>query len=449
MEQLVAESTGKHGRGVVPVVETADAEPAAGTDRAVVTVEIGDADPAMDALRRRMQAAGVPTYQIRLPNTLALGGEFFRWEFATAAAGWLLGVNPFDEPNVQQAKDATRRLLEVYTNRGRLPSDDVEQLGGGLARAGYTVVSGLARGIDAAAHEGALSTGTVAVLGGGVDDIYPPEHADLYARVVDQGCVVSESPIGARAQARDFPRRNRIISGLSLGTLVVEAALGSGSLITARQALEGLRAAVAALNQDAATRVSRQQQGVERKPVARDALARKLDAIARTARMIAKTIPGFDEPFQLPRPVKYEGFDEPFQLPRPVKYAVVLTAGHAFLRDAEPLAAQFIAHGMAADFVDDLRKALTAFEEAHAEREAGVVARSSAREGVRNAVKAANAAVNTIDLIVRYQHTADSEMQSAWQRARLLGGRRARKATTPKEPITTAQGTDAANKPAA
>ena len=203
---------------------------------------------------------------------------------------------------------------------------------------------------------------------------------------------------------------------------------------TARQALEGLRAAVAALNQDAATRVSRQQQGVERKPVARDALARKLDAIARTARMIAKTIPGFDEPFQLPRPVKY---------------AVVLTAGHAFLRDAEPLAAQFIAHGMAADFVDDLRKALTAFEEAHAEREAGVVARSSAREGVRNAVKAANAAVNTIDLIVRYQHTADSEMQSAWQRARLLGGRRARKATTPKEPITTAQGTDAANKPAA
>lgn len=111
-------------------------------------------------------------------------------------------------------------------------------LAGQLGLAGHVVVSGLARGIDAAAHEGALPTGTVAVLGGGVDDIYPPEHADLYARVVEQGCVVSESPIGARAQARDFPRRNRIISGLSRGVLVVEAEIRSGSLITARLAAE-------------------------------------------------------------------------------------------------------------------------------------------------------------------------------------------------------------------
>ena len=111
-------------------------------------------------------------------------------------------------------------------------------LAGQLGQAGHVVVSGLARGIDAAAHEGALPTGTVAVLGGGVDDIYPPEHADLYARVVEQGCVVSESPIGARAQARDFPRRNRIISGLSRGVVVVEAEIRSGSLITARLAAE-------------------------------------------------------------------------------------------------------------------------------------------------------------------------------------------------------------------
>ncbi|OGN58369.1 MAG: DNA protecting protein DprA, partial [Caulobacterales bacterium RIFOXYA1_FULL_67_7] len=107
-----------------------------------------------------------------------------------------------------------------------------------LGQAGHVVVSGMARGIDAAAHEGALATGTVAVLGGGVDDIYPPEHADLYARLVDQGCVVSESPVGARAQARDFPRRNRIISGLSRGVVVVEAEIKSGSLITARLAAE-------------------------------------------------------------------------------------------------------------------------------------------------------------------------------------------------------------------
>jgi DNA processing protein len=96
----------------------------------------------------------------------------------------------------------------------------------------------MARGVDGAAHEGALPTGTVAVLGGGVDDIYPPDHAGLYARIVESGCVVSESPPGKGAVARDFPRRNRIISGLSRAVVVVEAELRSGSLITARLAAE-------------------------------------------------------------------------------------------------------------------------------------------------------------------------------------------------------------------
>ena len=107
-----------------------------------------------------------------------------------------------------------------------------------LGKAGHVVVSGLARGIDGAAHEGALASGTVAVLGGGVDDVYPPEHADLHARIAAEGCIVSESRPGHRAQAKDFPRRNRIISGLSLGVVVVEAELKSGSLITARLAAE-------------------------------------------------------------------------------------------------------------------------------------------------------------------------------------------------------------------
>ena len=107
-----------------------------------------------------------------------------------------------------------------------------------LGQAGHVVVSGLARGVDAAAHQGSLPTGTVAVLGGGVDDIYPSENTALYRDIVDQGCVVSESPIGHRAQAKDFPRRNRIISGLSRGVIVVEAELRSGSLITARLAGE-------------------------------------------------------------------------------------------------------------------------------------------------------------------------------------------------------------------
>ena len=107
-----------------------------------------------------------------------------------------------------------------------------------LGQAGQVVVSGLARGIDGAAHDGALKTGTVAVLGGGIDDIYPPEHADLYERIAERGCIVSESPVGARAQARDFPRRNRLISGLSAAVVVVEAEMRSGSLITARLAAE-------------------------------------------------------------------------------------------------------------------------------------------------------------------------------------------------------------------
>lgn len=107
-----------------------------------------------------------------------------------------------------------------------------------LGEAGYVVVSGLARGVDGAAHQGALGSGTAAVLAGGVDDVYPPEHQDLYAAIAERGCLVSESPVGHRAQARDFPRRNRLISGLSLGVVVVEAELKSGSLITARLAAE-------------------------------------------------------------------------------------------------------------------------------------------------------------------------------------------------------------------
>jgi DNA processing protein len=107
-----------------------------------------------------------------------------------------------------------------------------------LGQAGLVVVSGMARGIDGAAHEGSLEHGAVAVLGGGVDDVYPSEHRDLYQRLVAQGCVVAEHPPGRQAQARDFPRRNRIIAGLARAVVVVEAELRSGSLITARLAAE-------------------------------------------------------------------------------------------------------------------------------------------------------------------------------------------------------------------
>jgi len=113
-----------------------------------------------------------------------------------------------------------------------------EQLARGMAEAGYVIVSGLARGIDARAHRATLETGTVAVLAGGHDKIYPTEHTKLLEDLIEKGAAVSEMPFGWSARDRDFPRRNRIVSGLSLGTIVVEAAKNSGSLITARFALE-------------------------------------------------------------------------------------------------------------------------------------------------------------------------------------------------------------------
>ena len=107
-----------------------------------------------------------------------------------------------------------------------------------FGEAGYVVASGLARGIDAAAHEGALASGTVAVLAGGIDVVYPPEHGDLLRRIAGTGAAVAEMPVGTTPQARHFPSRNRIIAGLSIGIVVVEAARRSGSLITARFALD-------------------------------------------------------------------------------------------------------------------------------------------------------------------------------------------------------------------
>ena len=107
-----------------------------------------------------------------------------------------------------------------------------------LGFAGLVVVSGMARGIDASAHEAALAVGTVAVMAGGVDVIYPPENEKLYAAVKNQGAIVSEMRLGEAPQARHFPRRNRIISGLARGVVVVEAAEKSGSLITAQCALD-------------------------------------------------------------------------------------------------------------------------------------------------------------------------------------------------------------------
>jgi DNA processing protein len=113
-----------------------------------------------------------------------------------------------------------------------------EQVAKALGQAGFIVTSGLARGIDTAAHKASLTTGTIAVIAGGIEHIYPPENEDLYYKIAEQGAIIAELPIGSVPRAQHFPQRNRIISGLSLATIVIEANLKSGSLITARLAVE-------------------------------------------------------------------------------------------------------------------------------------------------------------------------------------------------------------------
>ena len=113
-----------------------------------------------------------------------------------------------------------------------------EKLATEIGQQNFVVISGLARGIDAAAHKGALKSGTIAVLANGIDEVYPPENAALYDRVCEQGLLITEMPYGTKPAPRLFPSRNRIIASLSKGVLVIEAALRSGSLITAREAAD-------------------------------------------------------------------------------------------------------------------------------------------------------------------------------------------------------------------
>ncbi|HOL73244.1 MAG TPA: DNA-processing protein DprA [Bryobacteraceae bacterium] len=152
----------------------------------------------------------------------------------------------FDPPIVLFARGRTELLnslcLGIVGTRRPTPYglNVTERLSGDLARAGLTIVSGMARGVDTAAHRGALAAGgdTIAVLGCGVDVVYPSENRRLAAEIASRGLIISEFPMGAPAYPQNFPIRNRIISGLSLGVLVTEGAQYSGSAITARLALD-------------------------------------------------------------------------------------------------------------------------------------------------------------------------------------------------------------------
>jgi DNA processing protein len=160
-----------------------------------------------------------------------------------------------------------------------------------LGIAGYVIVSGMARGVDGEAHAASIETGTIATLAGGIDQVYPPQHDRLYAELAQRGCLVSESPLGYVAQARDFPKRNRVISGLSLATVVVEAAERSGSLITARFALEQGREVMAVPGSPLDPRA----RGTNRLIKQGAALIESADDVFHAMEGIAP--PTFDEPF--------------------------------------------------------------------------------------------------------------------------------------------------------
>jgi len=144
-------------------------------------------------------------------------------------------LSVFGDPNI-----LGKRSLAVVGSRNASLNGKrfAESISKELGQHGWIITSGLARGIDTHAHKGSLPTGTIAVLAGGVDHIYPPENQVLYDAIKEKGAIISEAPFGATPKSHFFPRRNRLISGLSTGVIVVEAAYKSGSLITARYALE-------------------------------------------------------------------------------------------------------------------------------------------------------------------------------------------------------------------
>ena len=211
--------------------------------------EHGSAENALAALPEVARAAGVQKYQIcpeaviraELRDARSMGARLISDDSADYPAGlhdlpdappflWAMGNVPLlSRPMI--ALVGARNASSLGTRMAR-------KLAGELAEAGYIVVSGMARGIDTAAHLASLDTGTIAVLAGGVDVIYPAENAELASGIARTGLRLSEQPMGQQPTARHFPARNRIISALAQATIVVEAAAKSGSLITARDALD-------------------------------------------------------------------------------------------------------------------------------------------------------------------------------------------------------------------
>jgi DNA processing protein len=211
--------------------------------------EHGTAQNALAALPEVARKAGLDAYEICPPGVIDA-----ELKAAKAASARLLCLGSADYPTALADIPDAPPLLWAIGDTSLLSRDMIALVGArnasslgtrmaralaqGLGKEGYTIVSGLARGVDTAAHIAALETGTVAVMAGGVDVIYPAENATLARDIAHKGLRLSEQPMGLQPMARHFPRRNRIISGLSRAVVVVEAAAKSGSLITARDALD-------------------------------------------------------------------------------------------------------------------------------------------------------------------------------------------------------------------
>jgi DNA processing protein len=219
-----------------------------GTFRDLIN-RFGSADAALEALPELGARGGGRV--VRPASVAQVEAEI---EAAERHGARFVAIGEADYPPMLARMDAPPPIVAIrgVAELGRLPAISIvgarnaslsgirfaRMLAGEFGTAGYAVVSGLARGIDTAAHAGSIDTGTIGVLAGGLDHPYPPENAELCNRIAEKGFVISEMPFGWQPRARDFPRRNRLVAALGIALVVVEAAVRSGSLISARLANE-------------------------------------------------------------------------------------------------------------------------------------------------------------------------------------------------------------------
>jgi len=265
---------------------------------------------ALDALPRLARAGGRAT----APKVISIADAEREFERTGALGGRMLFLGDPDYPPLLAMMDDAPPCLIVCGEAGLARQPCVAAVGGRNASANgqrmaetlaadlavtVVVVSGLARGIDTAAHNGAMRTGrTIAVIAGGVDQPYPAENAGLHRRIAEAHLLITESPIGTVPQARHFPRRNRIIAGLSLGVVVVEAALRSGSLITAHIAQEAGREVFAVPGSPLDPRSRGGNDLIRQGAMLVETAADVLDNLPREPAAPGSQKPGFSEPEQ-------------------------------------------------------------------------------------------------------------------------------------------------------